>query len=52
MLENKFTIEICGLTIAINQNGARTILDIPDYRTREEMEKVIEEAIKKHNNGK
>ena len=51
-MENEFTIEICGLTIAINQNGTRTILDIPDYRTREKMEKVIEETIKQHNDGK
>ncbi len=51
-MEDNLTVDICGLTIKINEGGKSTVYDIEDYRTRQELIQIIEDTLKKHKNGR
>lgn len=41
-------IQLCGLTIRIVEGDKATILDIPNYKSRTELENIIEETLKNY----
>lgn len=51
MMENNYEISLCGLSLLIREGNKETVLEIPDYRTKKELDKIITETIKNYKNA-